>query len=155
MMRQWMNASNMNTVQCALNFDQFSYKPGQTVKCFITLTFTEELRYRSKWISSITTTFLVLVFFFYYYSFFLQFSWIKLAVVVAEVRCNDNTNHVSWIISRVLILIRPNPFNISMMAPVVAPTTLKFLADQTFCRYFNTFSRWVNNKFYKKKVIGL
>lgn len=35
-------------VKCALQFDQLSYKPGQTVKCSVTLTFSEELRYRSK-----------------------------------------------------------------------------------------------------------
>lgn len=38
----------MNAVKCVLNFDQYSYKPGQTVRCFITLTFSEELTYRSK-----------------------------------------------------------------------------------------------------------
>jgi len=37
----------MSGVKCVLNFDQFSYKPGQTIRCFITLTFNEELTYRN------------------------------------------------------------------------------------------------------------
>lgn len=36
-----------NVVKCLLNFDQHTYKPGNTVKCFITLTFAEEFKYRS------------------------------------------------------------------------------------------------------------
>lgn len=38
-----------DVVKCVLNFDQHSYRPGNGVKCMITLTFTEEFKYRSKW----------------------------------------------------------------------------------------------------------
>lgn len=40
----------MSNVKCVLNFDQFSYQPGQTIRCFVTLTFSEELKYRSEWL---------------------------------------------------------------------------------------------------------